>query len=197
MDTTTTEPAYRDRLLSGLAEVLERKSYRDITLADIAAAARVSRRTFYEQFSNKDECLLALADHTSNAILATVLQVYSPAKAWSVLVHDITCAYLAYIESKPQLMRALHVELAALGEPGVRMRRKVAEQFARFLQDQVAQQRDAGEVLQPLSLPMGMALVAGINELILYALSEKDGSSLKALAPIAEELVHRVVGRTP
>jgi AcrR family transcriptional regulator len=189
----TTEPAYRDRLLNGLAEVLERKSYRDITLADIAAAARVSRRTFYEQFSNKDECLLALADHTSNAIMAAVLQAYSPAKAWPVLVRDITCAYLAYIESKPQLMRALHVELAALGEPGVRMRRKVAGQFARFLQDQVEQQHDVGEVLQPLSLPMGMALVAGINELILYALSEENGSSLMALAPVAEELIHRLV----
>src|SRR5690554_3511445 len=193
MGTMTTEPAYRDRLLSGLAQVLESKSYRDITLADIAAAARVSRRTFYEQFSSKDDCLLALADYTSNAILATVLDEYSPAKAWPVLVRDITRAYLIFIESKPQLMRALHVELAALGEPGVRMRRKVAEQFARFLQEQVARQREAGELLQPLSLPMGMALVAGINELILYVLSEQSGGSLKALAPVAEELIHRVV----
>jgi hypothetical protein len=73
------------------------------------------------------------------------------------------------------------------------MRRKVAGQFARFLQDQVEQQHDVGEVLQPLSLPMGMALVAGINELILYALSEENGSSLMALAPVAEELIHRLV----
>ncbi len=39
---------------------------------------------------------------------------------------------------------------------------------------------------------MSMALVAGINELILYELTEKDGNSLMALAPTAEQLIHRV-----
>ncbi|WP_153045472.1 hypothetical protein [Marinobacter salexigens] len=60
------------------------------------------------------------------------------------------------------------------------------------MQKQVEQQRADNTTLQPLSLLMSMALVAGINELILYELTEKDGNSLMALAPTAEQLIHRV-----
>lgn len=193
MSAVITETNHRLRLLDGLAQALESKSYRDITLANITAAAKVSRRTFYEQFSTKDDCLLALAEHTSRAIMVSVLTAYAPTKSWVELVGDVTLAYLSFIESKPQLMRALYIELAALGEAGVRMRRQVAEQFAQFLQTQVKLHSDRGERLQPLSLPLSMALVAGINELILYALSDDDEQSLMSLAPVAEQLIHRVV----
>lgn len=193
MSVVITETNHRLRLLEGLAQVLVSKSYRDITLADITAAAKVSRRTFYEQFSTKDDCLLALAEHTSKAIMVSIMKVYQPTQSWSDLVNAATRAYLGFIESKPQLMRALYIELAALGEAGVRMRRQVAEQFAQFLQTQVKLQSERGEQLQPLSLPLSMALVAGINELILYALSDDDEQSLMALAPVAEQLIHRVV----
>ncbi|MFP3976315.1 TetR/AcrR family transcriptional regulator [Marinobacter sp. KMM 10035] len=186
------ENSYRVRLLDGLAQALESKRYRAITLADIAAAARVSRRTFYEHFQSKDDCLLALADYTSKGMMVAVLDATSPTKTWPELVRDITQAYLSFIESKPHLMRALYIDLAALGESGVEMRRKVAEQFAVFLQKQVEQQRAQDNTLQSLSLLMSMALVAGINELILYELTEKDNGSLMALASTAEELIHRV-----
>ncbi len=89
-------------------------------------------------------------------------------------------------------MRALYIDVAALGEEGVRMRHTVAERFAVFLRDQVERQRARGASLEPLSLPMGMALVAGINELILYALSGADAQDPMTLAPAAEALIHRV-----
>lgn len=193
MSVVTTENDRRLRLLEGLSQALENKSYRDITLADIAAAAKVSKRTFYEQFKTKDDCLLALAEHTSRAILLNILAVYEPTQSWGELVRDVTLAYLGFIESKPQLMRALYIELAALGESGIRVRRKVAEQFAQFLQSQVKLQCEKGAPLQPITLPLSMALVAGINELILYALSDDNEQSLMSLAPIAEQLIHRVV----
>ena len=188
-----TESTYRLRVLNGLAQALESKSYRDITLADITAAARVSRRTFYEQFLTKDDCLLALAEHTSQLIMTSVLKAYTPTQSWLERVRAVTQAYLMFIESKPQLIRALYIELASLGEQGVAMRRKVAEQFAVFLQGQVWFYVEQGEDLQPLSLPMSMALVAGINELILYELSDGNAKTLLSLAPVAEQLIHRVV----
>ncbi|MGO1501827.1 MAG: TetR/AcrR family transcriptional regulator [Marinobacter sp.] len=186
------ESKHHVRLLNGLAQALENKRYREITLADIAAAARVSRRTFYEHFQSKDDCLLALAEHTSKDMMLAVLAAISPDKTWPTQVWDITQAYLLFIESRPHLMRALYIDLAALGEAGVQMRRKVAEQFARFLQQQVEQRRAHDNTLQPLSLLMSMALVAGINELILYEITEKDGKSLMSLAPTAERLIHRL-----
>ena len=47
--------SHRTRILESLETCLDAKSFRDITLTDIAAAAHISRRTFYEHFANKDE----------------------------------------------------------------------------------------------------------------------------------------------
>src|SRR5690606_31573787 len=51
---------HRRRLLDAMAVVVARKGYADATIADLAAEARVSRRTFYEHFQTKAQCLIAL-----------------------------------------------------------------------------------------------------------------------------------------
>lgn len=183
---------HRSRLLAGLAAVLKSKRYQDITIADIAAAAQVSRRTIYEYFANKDECLLALADQTSEVIMMEMARALDDSKSWPALVRDITAAYLRLIDAQPQLTKVLYVELGAMGEAGVEKRRQVASQFAGFLQMQVDALREQGEPLQPLDLSLGMAAVAGVNELILYALNDPESPSLMTLAPVAEELILRL-----
>ena len=45
--------APRQRLLDGMALVLGERAYADLTIADVVAAAHVSRRTFYEHFEGK------------------------------------------------------------------------------------------------------------------------------------------------
>lgn len=190
--TTESDTDHRRRLLDGLATTLVTKQYRDVTLTDIAAEARVSRRTFYEQFSNKDDCLLALADQTSKEIMTAIVANAATDGDWPARIHDITHSYLMFIHQRPQLMQALYIELAALGDAGLEQRHHVVEQFAVFLRDQVQWQRDRGGDVQPLSLPMSMALVAGINELILQSLSGNAKQDLMSLAPDAEALIHRV-----
>ena len=182
---------HRERLLAGLADVLEHKSFHQITLADIAAAARVSRRTFYEHFHSKDECLLALCEDTGQHVMRVIQAAGEAGQPWVEQVRVTTAAYLSVFQARPLLMRALYLELAALGPTGMAMRRRVAEQFAAFLQAQIERQRARGEHLQPLSLPMGVAIVAGINELILYSLSTDPSGDLRSLSQDAEQLILR------
>ena len=56
---------HRRRLLDGLAVSVARRGYSDTTIADIAAAARVSKRTFYEHFGSKQQCMIALYESAS------------------------------------------------------------------------------------------------------------------------------------
>ena len=180
---------HRERLLAGLAVVLESKPFRDVTLADIAAAANVSRRTFYEHFANKDECLLALSADTSRAMMQALLAELQPAAAWTEQVQRITATYLEVIARQPALMRALYIEAASTGLPGLTMRRKVAEAFAYFLVQQVQEQRRLGVAVLDIDQAMAVVLVAGINELILYYLM--DGADLASLAPVASAIIVR------
>jgi AcrR family transcriptional regulator len=46
----------RARLLAGAAKAVEERGFAKVTVGDIVRNARVSRRTFYDHFSNKEEC---------------------------------------------------------------------------------------------------------------------------------------------
>lgn len=192
----TTPPAqdkdYRHRILMALAEVLMAQRYADVTIADIAAKARISKRTFYEQFESKQACLLALSERTSEQIMLAILAVYQPGMAWPRIVHDVTHAYLQAIQASPSLMHALYIELLATGWPGLEIRRAVGLRFADFLCAQVEMLRAQGEPLKPLPQLTAIAVIAGINELILQAMMASDAPDLLSLADTAQALVHAV-----
>jgi AcrR family transcriptional regulator len=61
----TRESAYgdqRSRILSAVAELVAEGGYADLTVELIIKRARVSYRTFYKHFSDKEDCLLARYD---------------------------------------------------------------------------------------------------------------------------------------
>ena len=58
-------PEHRRRLLDAMSHTVATKGYADTTIADLAAQARVSRRTFYEHFDDKAQCLIALYEAAS------------------------------------------------------------------------------------------------------------------------------------
>jgi AcrR family transcriptional regulator len=49
----------RERLLAGTARAVEEKGFAKVTIGDIVRHAAVSRRTFYDHFGGKEECLEA------------------------------------------------------------------------------------------------------------------------------------------
>ena len=51
---------HRLRLLEGFAAAVSERGYAATTIAHIVEHARVSKRTFYEHFADKEECFLAL-----------------------------------------------------------------------------------------------------------------------------------------
>lgn len=61
----TEESSRRQRLLEqGLLEAMGSQSYEKITLTALCRHLDVPRKTFYRYFPTKDDCLLALIDHT-------------------------------------------------------------------------------------------------------------------------------------
>src|ERR1700679_1103281 len=58
----------RSRLLAGAVASMGELGYERTTVGRITARARVSRRTFYEMFAGREECLAALLDHVVNEV---------------------------------------------------------------------------------------------------------------------------------
>jgi len=49
----------RERLIDAIVELAGQYGYQSLSIAQISAHAGVSSATFYEQFSDREECLLA------------------------------------------------------------------------------------------------------------------------------------------
>ena len=170
-----------DRILSGFEEALAAIGWADLTVADVVRRARVSKRTFYEHFASKEACLLALYERESARLLALVAEAIADRPPGEGRVELGTSVYLGGLRSKPWLVRILLVEILHLGRPGLELRRRVMRAFADLL---VGEMRATGSDPSP---SLAMAVVGGINELILEAAEDDRVDHLGELgAPIAE-----------
>ncbi len=186
--------AHRQRLLEAMAVSVGRRGYADTTIGDIVAEAAVSRRTFYEHFQNKADCLLALYTAASRQGLAMLQDALDPALPWQAQAEEVLRAYLGWMGQSPALTHALFTEILGLGPAGLAARRQVHADVARFIQGLANAPGRAGS---PISPAMAMALVGGIHELVFEAVEDGKGASLAELAPVAAELVRRVAGDWP
>lgn len=189
----STASEHRYRLLEGMANALAANGYAATTIADIVHAASVSRRTFYEHFSTKAECLIALYESASLNALHVLRDAIDPAQAWQMQVEVAMAAYLKCLSQNPLLTRTLFIEILGLGLDGLIARRRVNRQIAEFMLLVINSERDKRKPERILSEDMAMAVVGGINELILQAIEQDHVSELEDLTHPAIELLLSVV----
>ncbi len=187
---------HRQRLLDAMSLVVARKGYAETTIADIAAEARVSKRTFYEHFGNKAECLIALYLAASDQALASLRAAIDPARDWHEQVEDAVQAYLSTLACNPPLVRTLVLEILHLGAEGLKVRRRVNHDIARFIVDVVRPRLPARARPPALLETMAVALVGGIDELIVQAIEDDRVEHLAELTKPAAHFVRAVIDGT-
>jgi len=183
---------HRSRLLEGMAHAVAAKGYGETTIADIVRAASVSRRTFYEHFHTKADCLIALYQAASYNALKVLRGAIDPAREWPGQVERALGAYLGSMAQNPILMRTLFVEILGLGPAGLAARRRVNRDIADFMLAVVAA-NPAADPGRRLSPQMAMAVVGGINELVLDYIERDQVAQLEELVQPASALVHAVL----
>ncbi|HJV79402.1 helix-turn-helix domain-containing protein [Noviherbaspirillum sp.] len=185
--------SHRQRLLEGMAHAVAAKGYAETTIADIVREAAVSRRTFYEHFTTKADCLIALYEAANRSALAVLREAIDPAQDWQEQVEKAMSAYFACLAQNPTLVRTLFVEILGLGAEGLAVRRRANEEIVAFMLQVIngGRKRKA-----PLSAEMAMAVVGGINELVLQAIERNRVGDLKALAAPAIALLQAVTRDT-
>jgi len=180
---------HRHRLLEGMAQAVAEKGYAETTIADIVRAASVSRRTFYEHFATKAVCLIALYEAASHGALKVLREALDPRRDWQEQVEQAMGAYFDCLACNPALVRTLFIEILGLGPEGLAARRRVNDEIADFML-QVINRSRKGRL--PLSREMAMAVIGGINELVLNAIETGQVDRLRELAAPAVQLVRAV-----
>ncbi|HSV46764.1 MAG TPA: TetR/AcrR family transcriptional regulator [Ramlibacter sp.] len=186
---------HRSRLLEGMAQAVAAKGYGDTTIADIVREAGVSRRTFYEHFAAKPDCLVALYEAASHNALKVLQATIDPAHEWQTQVERALGAYLGSMADNPVLMRTLFVEILHLGTEGLAARRRVNDELAGFILGVVNAGAPAARGNPPLARGMAVAIVGGINELILEYIEQDRVAQLRELVAPASQLVRAIAVR--
>jgi AcrR family transcriptional regulator len=182
---------HRRRLLDAMAHMVSRKGYAATTIADLAAQARVSRRTFYEHFASKSECLIALYEAASEQALDVLKASIDPDRDWHTQVEQALHTYFATLACNPALLRTLFIAILGLGAEGLRARRRANQHLADFILQIVnGPHRDRARALPA---PLAMGVVGGINELILQAIEDDRADRLTELTEAAAQLARAVI----
>jgi AcrR family transcriptional regulator len=96
-------------------EVRVEKGYAATTIADVVRHSRVSKRTFYEPFTDREAGFLACYAHGGDLALRAVAETAGRSGTWPEQVRAATRAYLAILQARPALARTLLVEVHGAG----------------------------------------------------------------------------------
>ncbi len=113
----------RSRLLAAAVVAVDELGYADTTVSDVTSRARVSRRTFYELFANREECLAAVLEDVLALIEGEVAAADLGGLAWRERVRGGLWVILSFLDREPALARVCVVQ-ALRGGPRLLERRE-------------------------------------------------------------------------
>ena len=114
-----------ERILRALAAVVAEKGYPAMTIGDIAARASISLSTFYANFADKEEAMLAAVDSGSSQMLATTLPAFRRAPDWPHAVRGAFGAMFAFCAAEPEYTTLGAVDVYAAGRRALEQRDEV------------------------------------------------------------------------
>ncbi len=161
------EGLQRAELVEGFCRAVEERGLAATTIADIVRHARVSKRTFYEHFADKEACFFAAYRAVAQQVMRAVAVAVNFEASWDAQIEQAVRAYVSVLDSRPKLTRAFFLEIHAAGPRAIGLRREVMSEFAELTRSFVAQARRRQPELQALTPAMATAMVGGINELML------------------------------
>ncbi|BDU05159.1 TetR/AcrR family transcriptional regulator [Nocardia cyriacigeorgica] len=190
------EPAreeQRARMLRGTISAVAEKGFAATTVSDITARARVSRREFYQQFGDKQQCFLDSVTVGAEVVLTVLANSDDgdgdPMTLLRRRLHD----YLALCSAEPEFTRCLIVELPAVGPLGLAMRNAGYQRIAELLRRWHDGARQVHPEWPPVPEAMFTAAIGAIEEMVLGPISAGFPEELADAEPAMVEVLCRLL----
>jgi AcrR family transcriptional regulator len=180
------EEIQRVRLLLALTEVCAESGVRGLTVSGVVDRAGVSRRTFYEIFTDCEGCLLAAVELAVERATRRVHTAPGQDTKWSERVRAGLIALLRFFDEEPATGRLLVVETLAAGPKVLELRSRAISQIV----DLVDEQRRAGKVGAEASRMTAEGVVGAVLSVLHARLLEGDR---RPLVELANQLMSMIV----
>jgi AcrR family transcriptional regulator len=181
----------RRRLYAAAGAIFARAGYADATAEAIAREAGMSKATFYEHFDNKEDCIIALHDDATAAVLEAMRRTgdaYAGADA-AGRVRAVIATFLEVLAAFPDEAQTLLVEIIGAGPRAIERRDRVLAEYASYVD--AVNREDAGRGSAPrLASPHdAFAIVGAVVELASRQIRTGQPDDIRDLEPVVERLV--------
>jgi AcrR family transcriptional regulator len=180
----------RGRMLAAAVDTVEEVGYSGMTVAQVIGRARVSRKTFYDVFADREACFLEAFDRAVDQGRGAALQEYRRHDDWREGVRGALAGVLALMDEQPALARLAVVEALAAGERVLEHRSAVLEELAAAID----RGRSAPGALDPPALTAEGVVGAVFQVLHSRILEQQPEPLLSLLGPLMSMIVLPYLG---
>jgi AcrR family transcriptional regulator len=129
-------------MLAGMLRVLYEHGVAGASVERVTAAAGVSRRTFYELYADRGECLVAALEQELADVAALMREACSGERTWVGRIRAGLYELLEFFDAQPALARVCVIEAPAAGEVALKRRSELMAILVAELDEGRALNRD-------------------------------------------------------
>ncbi len=193
---TDTETASVDdtpaRLLEAMATSVDERGFKATTVADVVRIARTSRRTFYEHFSGRDDCFLALLARVNGELIEHITGSVDRAAPWRTQVRQAIEAWIGGSLSRPAITLAWILDTPGLGTAARAQQRESMAEFFALIIELLDSPTYTAEHPEPVSRFLAIILVGGLRELL--AIRVEDSGDVSDIEEIVDAATAATIG---
>ncbi len=181
----------RSRMLTAAVQTVAEVGYARMTVAQVIGRARVSRKTFYDVFVDREDCFLATFDQAIAQARALVIESYSQESGWREGVRAGLARLLMFMDEEPGLAKLCVVEALGAGARVLESRAKVLDELAEV----VDRGRSAGSTTSEPPEVTAEGVVGAVFAVLHTRLLERSKGPLSnLLAPLMSMIVLPYLG---
>jgi AcrR family transcriptional regulator len=166
-----------------MAEVIAEEGYPETTVHKVLQRARISRRTYYELFKDKEDCFLVAYDEAIEHLVKLIHGACEAAEGDPARrIEAGLQAGLEFCEREPKIASMCVVEVMAAGPRARERRTQTMEQITRLVADALSERCDS----RSEAVLLARVLIGGVHEMVYDALSR---GRVRGLTDLAEEVV--------
>jgi AcrR family transcriptional regulator len=175
----------RDRILAAMVELVAKRGYQGTSIERIVKRAGVSRATFYENFENREDCLLAGFSDAVEELRRRVEEAIAGAGEWPQQVRAALSAFLDFAASDPALARTCLVETVTAGPAAMERYERALQSFSPFLRGGRDYRRQSDELPETLEDMIVGGIVWTVHQRLLRGEVEEIRDLLPAMVKFA------------
>ena len=174
----------RARIVAAMGELVRERGAGAVTIAHVVARSGVSRRTFYELFTDREDCFLAVFDIAIARAAEGVLPAFEAPGRWRERVRAGLEAVLRFLDAEPELGYLCVVGALGGGERALERRTAVVRRLVDAVHAGRLESRAARHPERLVAEGLVGAVLAVVHaRLIAQVVRPADGSPAAAGSP--------------